>query len=389
MSGVLLRARGVSKRYRVRTEKSLALGFLKKNRPREHWALRELDLEVREGEILAVVGRNGAGKSTLLKITAGVTRTTTGHIDLPDRIAPLIEVGAGFHPELTGRENVEVNGRLLGLTVKEIRDVFDDIVEFSELQKAIDQPVRQYSSGMFMRLGFAVAIHTRPELLIVDEVLAVGDMTFQVRCLDRIRELRRAGVGVLFVSHNLTAVLSLADRAIFLESGQLRAEGAVTDVVGAYHQSLGQSIAVGGVDPSGHLALDDIKVEDVTGSEPSLWSPGDRATITLHLRALGDTPEGVVGLRFVKDGAGMVARWVAEDGPFVPAMRAGDTTEVTTTVSLNFAEGGYLLDVAIGPRDLSELTLSADGVYRFGVANRPGGTGIVDLSPQMVVRPRA
>jgi ABC-type polysaccharide/polyol phosphate transport system ATPase subunit len=349
--------------------------------------LRELDLEVREGEILAVVGRNGAGKSTLLKIAAGVTKTTTGHIRLPDRIAPLIEVGAGFHPELSGRENVEVNGRLLGLSPKEIRTAFDEIVAFAQLEHAIDQPVRQYSSGMFMRLGFAVAIHTRPELLIVDEVLAVGDMPFQVRCLDRIRELRAEGVGVLFVSHNLTAVLSLADRAIFLQQGQLRAEGEVTDVVGAYHQSLGQEIELGDVDPSGRLALDSIQVTDESGEEPPLWRPGDRATITLHLRAVHDTDEGLVGYRFVKDGAGMVARWIAEEGPFVPPMREGETTEVTTTVSLNFAEGGYLLDVAIGPRDHSELNLSADGVYRFGVANRPGGTGIVDVSPAMAVRP--
>src|SRR3954468_21853306 len=168
----LLEASGLGKRYVIRPQRSVALSLMRKNRAREFWALRDLDLHVSAGEIVAIIGRNGAGKSTLLKLAAGVTRPTTGRMQRPERVAPLIEVGAGFHPELTGRENVEVNGRLLGLSRQEVAARFDDIVSFSELEGAIDQPVREYSSGMFMRLGFSVAVHTQPELLVVDEVLA-------------------------------------------------------------------------------------------------------------------------------------------------------------------------------------------------------------------------
>ena len=266
MSAVLLQASGVSKRYRVRTERSMALGLTRRARPKDVWALRELDLTVRAGEVVAVVGRNGAGKSTLLKLAAGVAHPTTGTLRRPRRTAPLIEVGAGFHPELTGRENIGVNARLLGLGTRQIAQVFDDVVAFSELSDVIDQPVRQYSSGMFMRLGFAVAIHTDPELLVVDEVLAVGDLPFQVRCLDRIREMRASGVGVLFVSHNLTAVLSLADRALLLDQGRLDTEGAVSEVVGRYHAMLAQGEGAGQVGDdagaTGELALRSFRVVD-------------------------------------------------------------------------------------------------------------------------------
>jgi ABC-type polysaccharide/polyol phosphate transport system ATPase subunit len=389
MTAPLLEARDLGKRYLIRPERSLALGFLKRNRPREHWALRDLSMDVLPGEIVAVIGRNGAGKSTLLKLSAGVTRPTTGTLRKPQRIAPLIEVGAGFHPELSGRENVEVNARLLGIGPKEIRKSFDDIVAFAELAHAIDQPVRQYSSGMFMRLGFSVAVHTRPELLIVDEVLAVGDLPFQVRCLDRIREMREEGVGVLFVSHNLTAVLSLADRALLIDKGRLKAEGGVTDVVGAYHRAMAEvdleQVGEAGLEAPA-LEIEQVTVVDETGSEPMLWRPGQRATVTVRVRATQDTPEAVVGWRFVKDGAGMVGRYVAADGPFVPPLAAGESADLVLDATLSFAGGGYLLDVAVGPPDYKSFLLEANAVVRFGIGDRPGGQGIVDVDPSFEVR---
>ncbi|HEX8004639.1 MAG TPA: polysaccharide ABC transporter ATP-binding protein [Mycobacteriales bacterium] len=385
----LLEARGLGKRYLIRPERSIALGFLKRNRPREHWALRDLDLTVDRGEIVAVIGQNGAGKSTLLKLAAGVTRPTTGTLSRPRRIAPLIEVGAGFHPELSGRENVEVNARLLGIGPKEIRKSFDQIVEFAELAHAIDQPVRQYSSGMFMRLGFAVAVHTDPELLIVDEVLAVGDLPFQVRCLDRIRELRANGAGVLFVSHNLTAVLSLADRGVLLENGRQAAEGSATDVVGAYHKTMSgialEKVGEAGLDSS-TLVVDSVTVTGEDGAEPMLWRPMQRVHLAVTIKAVADTPASAAGWRFVKEGAGMVARWIARDGPFLPALKAGETCELALDVTLAFAGGGYLVDLAIATTDYKTFLLTENSIYRFGVADRDGGEGIVDVDPAFEIR---
>jgi ABC-type polysaccharide/polyol phosphate transport system ATPase subunit len=386
VTDIKMQARGVSKKYLVRTERSLALGLTRRARPKEVWALRALDLEVHAGEVVAVIGRNGAGKSTLLKLSSGVTKPTTGELTRPRRTAPLIEVGAGFNPELTGRENIGVNARLLGLSTKQIAAVFDDIIEFSELSAVIDQPVRQYSSGMFMRLGFAVAIHTRPELLVIDEVLAVGDLTFQVRCLERIREMKESGVGILFVSHNLTAVLSLADRALLLEKGQLLTEGQPYDVVGAYHQVLAQGAPSGSIGDdagdTGELKIVSFSVTDGT-AEPLLWHAGQQAEISLVVEATKDTPKALFGMRLSKEGAGLVAGWRADDGPYVPALKAGERAEVRATIRLNVGEGRYHLDVAAAPLDWSRIMLSRNSAAQLGVAARDGANGLVDIAPQL------
>lgn len=392
MTSPLFEARGVSKRYRVRTERSLALGLTRRARPKDVWALRALDLHVDAGEVVAVIGRNGAGKSTLLKLASGVATPTTGTVRRPRRLAPLIEVGAGFHPELTGRENVDVNARLLGLSGRQIQRSFDDIVAFAELAHVIDQPVRQYSSGMFMRLGFAVAIHTEPELLIVDEVLAVGDLPFQVRCLDRIRELRDAGTGVLFVSHNLTAVLSLASRAVLLQKGQALHAGPTNEVVGAYHDSLSipevSSVSSVGEDgaPSAKLELSELRVTGTAGQPVALWEPGQRVVLSFRLTALEPTPSGVFGISIRKDGAGEIARWMAEEAPAFPALDKGEAVQLAVTFDLNVAEGGYLLDLGVLAQDRTAFLHYAMGIQRFGVGPRRGGAGIVDVAPSLVVR---
>jgi lipopolysaccharide transport system ATP-binding protein len=354
------------------------------------WSLRDVDLTVNAGEIVAVIGRNGAGKSTLLKVVAGVTAPTEGALQHARRVAPLIEVGAGFHPELTGRENVSVNARLLGMSAKEIRARFDDIVEFAELAHVIDRPVKDYSSGMYMRLGFAVAVHTSPELLLVDEVLAVGDLPFQVKCLDRIRALREEGAGVLFVSHNLAAVLGLASRALLIDGGRVLDEGDPRTVVGSYHALLAASgrpvdLMSDEAAPNAELELLDITVTDITGEQPNLWSPGDRAHATLRLRACRDIPEAVVGIRLSREGAGVIGGWTGDDGPFLPPMAAGEERTITVEFALFVSEGMYYLDLGVARRDWTSILLNVDGVHRFGVAARPGGTGIVDLDPTLHV----
>ena len=198
------------------------------------WALQDLNFEVAPGEVLGIVGRNGAGKSTLLKVLSRITQPTTGRAELFGRVASLLEVGTGFHPELTGRENIYLNGAVLGMKRVEIDRKFDQIVEFSELEKFLDTPVKRYSSGMYMRLAFAVASHLEPEILVIDEVLAVGDAQFQKKCLGKMSNVATQGRTVLFVSHNMIAVQSLCQRAIWLDQGQVIKEGPASEVVAEY-----------------------------------------------------------------------------------------------------------------------------------------------------------
>ncbi len=200
----------------------------------EFWALRDVSFEVQSGEVVGVIGRNGAGKSTLLKVLSRITDPTEGRITLRGRIASLLEVGTGFHPELTGRENIFLNGAILGMTRQEIRQKFDEIVAFAEVEKFLDTPVKRYSSGMYVRLAFAVAAHLEPEILVVDEVLAVGDAEFQKKCLGKMQEVSRGGRTVLFVSHQMAAVQALCDRGIFLSGGRIVKQGLVGEVIRHY-----------------------------------------------------------------------------------------------------------------------------------------------------------
>jgi len=202
--------------------------------PREFWPLRHVSFDIRAGETVGVVGQNGAGKSTLLRLIAGACYPTEGCVSVRGRIAPLLALGAGFHPDMTGRECVEVNGTALGLSRDEIRDRMDDILGFAEIGDFLDMPVRYYSSGMLARLGFSVAVHTEPDLLLVDEVLAVGDHAFHQKCITRIHAIQRSGTTILFVSHDEGAVRELCDRALWLCDGRLRSDGPAAKVVSEY-----------------------------------------------------------------------------------------------------------------------------------------------------------
>jgi lipopolysaccharide transport system ATP-binding protein len=205
------------------------------------WALKDLSFEVKQGEVVGIIGRNGAGKSTLLKILSRITEPTSGRAEIHGRVGSLLEVGTGFHPELTGRENLYLNGAILGMRKAEINRKFDEIVAFAEIEKFIDTPVKRYSSGMYVRLAFAVAAHLEPEILIVDEVLAVGDVTFQKKCLGKMGDIARMGRTVLLVSHNMAAVQGLCSRAYLLNAGQIVAEGLPTEVVRRYFAETSQT----------------------------------------------------------------------------------------------------------------------------------------------------
>lgn len=244
-----VRARNVGKVYTIRhdTGKETSLFATVGRRIRhpfrrsdkeQFWALRDVSFDIREGEVVGFIGKNGAGKSTLLKVLSRITAPTTGAIDLYGRVGSLLEVGTGFHPELTGRENVYLNGGILGMKRYEIDEKFDEIIDFAGTERFLDTPVKRYSSGMYVRLAFAVAAHLNPEILIVDEVLSVGDAEFQAKCLGKMQNFARGGRTVLFVSHNMAAVQKLCERAVLLRAGQITADGKPQAVIQDYLQAL-------------------------------------------------------------------------------------------------------------------------------------------------------
>jgi ABC-type polysaccharide/polyol phosphate transport system ATPase subunit len=229
----------VSKQYKLRTPGRSPKPWYSdpfRRRWSPMWALRNVSFQVRQGEALGIVGHNGAGKTTILKILSSITTPTSGEITVRGRMAALVEVGSGFHPELTGRENINLHGAMLGMGRSEIRQKLDSIIEFSGVGQYIDVPVKRYSSGMYVRLGFSIAAHLNPDILLLDEVLAVGDAAFQAKCLDRLAELRRTGRTVVFISHDLAAVYRLCDRAILMDHGQVVADGPPRQVIDEYQR---------------------------------------------------------------------------------------------------------------------------------------------------------
>lgn len=237
--------RGVSKRFtlhheRPRTLQELTIGLFGDDRGRreELWALKDVDFEIEEGESLGIIGPNGAGKSTILKLVAGIMRPTSGEITIRGKVSPLLELGAGFHHDLTGRENIYLNAALLGISEGVTKAKFNEIVEFSELERFIDVPLKHYSSGMYMRLGFAVAVYVDPAVLLIDEVLAVGDEAFQRKCLAKIEEFQKEGRTIIFVSHALGTVAEMCHRALWLDQGRIRAIGPADRVVEEYLESV-------------------------------------------------------------------------------------------------------------------------------------------------------
>lgn len=221
-----------------KTLKEMIQAIYKRNKTLERiHALKNINLEIKKGETVGVIGRNGAGKSTLLKLIAGVSQPTSGKIFVNGRVVPLIELGAGFHPELTGRENIFLNGVILGLSEKEIRSKIDQIIEFSEIKKFIDTPVKYYSSGMYMRLAFSVSVFVDPDILLVDEILAVGDNQFQTKCLKRMEEFKKNGVTIIFVSHSLETIKKFCQRVVYLRKGEIIADNQPEKVIDYYLQN--------------------------------------------------------------------------------------------------------------------------------------------------------
>ena len=263
------------------------------------WALKDVSFEVEQGEVVGIIGRNGAGKSTLLKILSRITEPTVGRVTTRGRVSSLLEVGTGFHPELTGRDNVYLNGTILGMRRKEVARMFDEIVDFSGVEKFLDTPVKRYSSGMKVRLAFSVAAHLEPEILLVDEVLAVGDVEFQKRCLGRMGEVAKEGRTVLFVSHNMGTLANLCTRGIYLAGGEIKADGDITSVIGDYLAHVG--------DGQGPVARFQKRTSDQRYWVEAIWvadpTSGDKLpnirtgqSVDLNVRIESSTQERVHGV---------------------------------------------------------------------------------------------
>lgn len=369
-----LRLDHVSKRYRIQQEAPPALGvhplvgkLRKWTRPRtDFWAVRDVSFEVRRGEALGIIGHNGAGKSTILKLLAGITAPTSGEITIRGRLSALIEVGSGFHPELTGRENIFLNGSILGMTRREITEKLDSIVEFAGVRQFLDVPVKQFSSGMYVRLGFSIAAHLDPDILLLDEVLAVGDAAFQSRCLARIDELREAGITIVFISHDLGSVERICDRALLMDHGRIVDEGLPRHVIDGYQKIASASQATWDRPSQTAGAPNEVEVGtlsfcDARGREAPVFHTGDAMTARLTYRVHAPTEDVVFQLLFYTPDSGQYVQLTTEVSGDTIDLEPGEGSVEFVCPELSLLPGVYYADVYVKRRGALE---SIDWEYR-------------------------
>ena len=396
---------GVGKRYWKLEEQAMLLkSLLPFTRPKrtEMWALRGIDLKIERGETVGVLGRNGAGKTSMLRLLAGVSQPTEGRLRVVGRIAPLISVGVGFHREMSGRENVYVNGMLLGLTKDEIDERFDSIVAFAELTEFIETPVKFYSSGMFMRLGFSVAIHVDPQVLLVDEILAVGDIAFQLKCFERMRQIQRSGATIVIVSHSMHAIRLLCPRAVLMGRGHIEFDGPTESAIARHHELL----SLEAVEDTGLLREGDM-VGGVTILKRELFGPDgpmEVATqdVPLRLRALVRFDRPVDSPQFTFD-------VLTEDGTVAYEMRSeinrshrqfetGDEAELDVEFTPLLGGGTYRLVLTVSSIDTRRVycrdpaglmiyltpPLGTSGIAALDATIRLNGDVVSDYRPVML-----
>lgn len=335
----------------------------------EFWALRNVTAEIAHGDVVGVLGRNGAGKSTLLKLLSRITVPTEGRIKLRGRIASLLEVGTGFHQELTGRENIFLNGAILGMARAEIIRKFDEIVAFSEIENFIDTPVKRYSSGMYVRLAFAVAAHLDPEILIVDEVLAVGDTGFQRKCLGKMSSFAESGRTVLFVSHNIDAIKSLCTRGLWLKDGNLVLDGDIGSVVEEYSKSLFSEETLGWSNERYGMTMERVILRNASGEVTSHFTPGEDLFVDIHYRASRrvSRPRFALGIAGVNGSCftsnmlldGHFPEWLEGNGVITCVFKAIPLLPQTYTIRLAVREEN-ITDFIFPFRDVASFCVTAD-----------------------------
>jgi len=370
----------------------------------EFWALRDVSFTVHRGEVLGVIGRNGAGKSTLLKILSRITEPTEGRVVIRGRVSSLLEVGTGFHPELTGRENIFLNGAILGMTRAEIVRKFDEIVAFAEVERFLDTPVKRYSSGMYVRLAFAVAAHLEPEILIIDEVLAVGDVLFQKKCLGKMRDVAQQGRTVIFVSHNLPAVINLTEHAILIEAGRVTLIGPTRQIVAAYLRESQESRQTTG-DLStyrtpnriaGHVDIHGAWISGADLGERS-FEVGEAIAVDIELSIKQRVETGIVVINIMNDEMEILASLVSSDNGFDFALNPGRHVLRCNLGVIPLAPGNYMLNIGIASatgalawdvvKGLPGFTISgAESAAWLKWPDRPGSLFVRDCRWTMGVR---
>ena len=350
----------------------------------EFWALRDVSFGLKKGEALGIIGANGAGKSTILKILTGIMNPTVGTRSVNGSLSALIEVGAGFHPDLTGRENIFLNGTILGMSRQQIRSRLDEIIEFSGLSEFIDTPVKRYSSGMYARLGFSIACHVEPDILVVDEVLSVGDWNFQNKSTEKMKSILASGATVIFVSHNLKAVTSLCERGIYLEKGQIRQEGTAYEVVDAYISRATQQ-AQEAVIEGKDAYIEKVVLRNGTGQE-GVFQPGQKAFAEVTIQAPHfEKPMAVaIALRdenynmfFYIDSARLASK------PMV--LGPGESRTLTFELDMHVAPGTYFLNVALTRPDVDQLLDHRAPALNFVVHSDIDVRGVANLYPRLTI----
>jgi lipopolysaccharide transport system ATP-binding protein len=394
----------VSKRYRIgRSIPSLreALGGVRSSNSQEfHWAVKDVSFELQPGEALGVIGPNGAGKTTILKLLSKVTYPTSGQIRVNGRFSALIELGAGFHPDLTGRENIFLNGAILGMRKSEIKTRFDQIVEFAGIGQFLDTPVKRYSSGMYARLGFAIAAHVDPEVLLIDEVLAVGDYAFQQKCHARMDELRTKGTSLIFVAHNMEAVRRVCDKGLVMYRGKNIFQGSAAEAVIAYSEAVRQAAREAQVTAvpmeeglSQRVMTFDAEIKrvsilDTTGQSITVLHSGRPAIVAVDIYFHKDVQHPVFSLTIRTPDGRMVydttTRW---QNIQTPNFSAGEQCRVEFALEdMTLIEGEYELGVDVAATDFSHYCDRLERAMGFWVKSSNGAQGLVDLGAKVTIK---
>ena len=366
-------------------ERMLSMG---RSKYREFVALEPMSMSISTGTTLGILGHNGSGKSTLLKVVSGILKPTTGQIRLRGRLASLLELGAGFHPELSGRENVYINAAFLGISRKEIEKRFDDIVEFSELAEFIDEPVKHYSSGMYVRLGFAVAVNLDPDVLLVDEVLAVGDEVFQRKCLDRVRQFQQEGRTIVVVTHAADVVRQVCQRAIVLDHGKLVADGAPGDAIRIFREHLHGTLEEVAPKPTdtGPLKITDVRVHHPRSAERKYIEPGEPLTIEVSYETTRTVETPTLSISILSlEGQSVYAVDLDLPSLGIPHLEGSGTVTLPFT-SVPLLDGRYTLSTRIIDRHDADLRVARDGRDEFEVLNPGAARGVAALTMGVVTR---
>jgi ABC-type polysaccharide/polyol phosphate transport system ATPase subunit len=348
---------------------------------REFWALQDISFEVKRGESLGIVGPNGAGKSTILKILSRIMEPSRGSMHVNGRLSALIEVGAGFHQDLTGRENIYLNGTILGMTKREIDSKMDQIIDFSGIEEFIDTPVKRYSSGMFARLGFAVAAHVDPDVLIVDEVLSVGDFVFQQKCMDRMRSVLERGTTVLFVSHNVKAVTELCARSLLLRHGKMAMLGSTDEVIRNY---LTEAREQGAIVTKKSVYISQVKVRGSSG-EQSTFESGERAYLDVEVRARNSVEKLAVVVWLTDEKEYELFNTSTQRlGHPTFSLQPGESYHCTFELTLNIAHGTFNVCVAVHRYDLDKTLDRQLSAVTLFIGSTTSVRGAVNCFPRLL-----